>query len=129
MNRVFPYLFVNNANDAIKLYEKAFDASLIGDITYIESNDNANKKISHATLSIEKSQFFIGEADLIEYDKNSRITVNVELSSESKVKKAFEVLEKTAKKIYYKPQYLPWSSLGFSLRCQFEIDWMIYYRK
>jgi len=129
MNRVFPYLFVNNSNEAIKLYKKAFDATLIGDITYLESNDEANQKISHATLAIEKSQFFIGEADLIDYDKNSRITVNVELSSESKVKQAFEVLEKKAKKIYYKPQHLPWSSLGFSLRCQFEIDWMIYYRK
>lgn len=129
MNRVFPYLFVNNANEAIKLYKKAFEAKLIGDITYLESNDEVNKKISHATLAIEKSQFFIGEADLKDYDKNSRITVNVELSSESKVKQAFEVLEKKAKKIFYKPQYLPWSSLGFSLRCQFEIDWMIYYRK
>tara|TARA_B100001939_G_scaffold324912_1_gene317262 strand:- start:3041 stop:3430 length:390 start_codon:yes stop_codon:yes gene_type:complete len=129
MNRVFPYLFVNNANNAIKLYKKAFDAILIGDVTYLESNGEANKKISHATLAIEKSQFFIGEADLIDYDKNSRITVNVELSSESKVKQAFEVLEKKAKKIYYKPQHLPWSSVGFSLRCQFEIDWMIYYRK
>ena len=77
MNRVFPYLFVNNANEAIKLYKKAFNAILIGDITYLESNDEANKKISHATLSIEKSQFFIGEADFIDYDKNSRITVNV----------------------------------------------------
>lgn len=129
MNRVFPYLFVTNADEAIKLYKKAFDAILIGDITYIESNEVANKKISHATLSIDKSQFFIGEADLIDYDKNSRITVNVELSSESKVKQAFEVLETKAKKIFYKPQHLPWSSLGFSLRCQFEIDWMIYYRK
>ena len=129
MNRVFPYLFVNNSNEAIKLYKKAFDATLIGDITYIESNDIVNKKISHATLSIEKSQFFIGEADFIEHDKNSRITVNVELSTKYKVKRAYEVLEKKAKKIYYKLQHLPWSSLGFSLRCQFEIDWMIYYRK
>ena len=129
MNRVFPYLFVNNANDAIKIYKKAFNAILIGDVTYLESNDEVNKKISHATLAIEKSQFFIGEADLIDYDKNSRITVNVELSSESKVKQAFEVLETKAKKIFYKPQHLPWSSLGFSLRCQFEIDWMVYYRK
>ncbi len=65
MSRLFPFVSVDGAKDAIELYKKAFDAKVIGEMsTYGEfPNMEAYKDlIAHATLHIFDSPMYIQDA-------------------------------------------------------------------
>lgn len=131
MNRVFPFLSVDGAKAAIELYKQAFDARIVGDITTYEEfypDDPDKNHIAHATLQIEGSPLFIGDAKDQPYKEQVRITVNVELSTKEKVQHSFNVLSKEAFHVYYEPCHVGWSDLGYSLRDKFGILWMVYER-
>lgn len=131
MSRVFPFVSVDGAKEAIILYKEAFDASIVGEITTYEEffpEDPDKDKIAHATLSIDGSPFFIGDAKDQPDKEQVRITVNVELSTIEKVQHSFDVLQQDARQVYYEPCDVGWSALGYSLRDQFGVLWMVYYR-
>ena len=131
MNRIFPFILVEDAKEAIDFYIKAFNAKLLGDITYYKEWDDQAQypdKIVHAALRIEDSQMFIADAINEREDQQERFTVNIELSSKEAVLQAFEVLKENAIKLYYQPQDVGWSELGFSLKDQFKVLFLIYYR-
>ena len=131
MNRIFPFILVEDAKKAIEVYINAFHAALLGDITYYKEWDDQAPypdKIVHAALRIEDSQMFIADAINEREDQQERFTVNIELSSKEAVLQAFEVLKENAIKLYYQPQDVGWSELGFSLKDQFNVLFLIYYR-
>jgi uncharacterized glyoxalase superfamily protein PhnB len=131
MSRVFPFISVDGARDAIELYKQAFQATLLGDITtYGEffPEEEGNENIAHAAILIEGSPMFINDAKDQPYKEQSRVTVNVELPSVEKVEHSFQELAKTAKEVFYPPQDVGWSESGYSLRDAFGIVWMVYYR-
>jgi len=129
MSRVFPFISVDDSQSAISLYKRAFIVEEIGSPTYYsEFYDDpliANK-IAHMALSFEGSPLFINDAHEQPDVEQSRFTVNVEVESKDKVKKAFHALKEDAKHIYYEPTDLGWSDLGFSLKDQFGVIWMVY---
>lgn len=132
MNRVFPFISVDNAADAIELYKRAFGAKEIGDRTFYREfydDPTIKNKIAHVTLSIEDSPLFINDAYEQPNTDQSRFTVNVELSTNDKVVHAFHVLRETAQTIFYEPMNLGWSELGFSLKDAFGVLWMVYVRE
>lgn len=132
MNRIFPFISVDDAASAIDLYKEAFHASLIGEITYFstfEPEASYKDKIAHAALKVEQSQFFIGDAVDQPYVGDTRFTVNVELPSKDKVIHAFNVLEKDAKEVFGGLEEQAWSELGFTLRDAFGVIWLVYFRK
>ena len=71
---------------------------------------------------------FIADAIDEREDQQERFTVNIELSSKEAVLQAFEVLKENAIKLYYQPQDVGWSELGFSLKDQFIVLFLVYYR-
>ena len=129
MSRVFPFISVDNARKAIDVYKQAFVTEEIGMPTYYKEfydDPSIANKIAHMTLSIEGSPLFINDAHEQPDIEQSRFTVNVEVESKDKVDKAFRVLKKDAKHVYYEPTDLGWSDLGFSLKDQFGVIWMVY---
>jgi uncharacterized glyoxalase superfamily protein PhnB len=131
MNRIFPFILVEDAKEAIEFYRKALNATLLGEITYYKEWDIKAQypdKIVHAALRIEDSQMFIADAINELEDQQERFTVNIELPSKEAVLHAFEVLKEEAVKIYYPPQDVGWSDLGFSLKDKFKVIFLIYYR-
>jgi len=132
MNRVFPFISVDNAEEAIELYIKAFDGKIKGEITRygeFEPDKPYKDKIAHATIQIEQSHLFISDALDQPYVDDTRFTVNVELPSLETVKSSYDVMVVGAKKIYNAPIKLPWSELGYTLRDKYGVIWMVYYRK
>ena len=132
MSRVFPFISVDGAMQAIELYKKAFKAKIVGEITtYGEwAPEMADKdKIAHAALSIFESPIFIGDAIDQPYKEQGRVTVNVEVPSLEEVRSSFEELKKDAMKIFYEPRDVGWSELGYCVRDKYGIIWMAYYRK
>ncbi|QMS85303.1 VOC family protein [Candidatus Xianfuyuplasma coldseepsis] len=132
MSRVFPFISVDGAKDAIELYKQAFNAEVVGEITTYEEffPDHPDKdNIAHAALSIGGSPLFIGDAKDQPYKDQVRVTVNVELPTIESVQKSFSVLQKEAREVFYEPCDVGWSELGYSLRDQYGILWMVYYRK
>lgn len=129
MSRVFPFISLDDAQSAISLYKQAFIVEEIGSPTYYSEfydDPSIANKITHMALSIEGSPLFINDAHEQPDNEQSRFTVNVEVESKDKVDKAFRVLKKDAKNIYYEPTDLGWSDLGFSLKDQFGVIWMVY---
>jgi uncharacterized glyoxalase superfamily protein PhnB len=129
MSRVFPFISVDDAQSAITIYKQAFKVEEIGSPTYYSEfydDPSIANKIAHMALSIEGSPLFINDAHEQPDAEQSRFTVNVEVDSKDKVKKAFRVLKEVAKHIYYEPTDLGWSDLGFSLKDQFGVIWMVY---
>lgn len=132
MSRVFPFVSVDGAKDAIELYKNAFDAKIVGEITtYGEwAPEMADKDmIAHAALDIDGSPMFIGDAVDQPYKEQSRVTVNIEIPTLEKVKSSFAVLKKDAMKIFYEPKNVGWSELGYCVRDKYGIIWMAYYRE
>jgi len=75
MNRIFPFILVDDAKKAIEVYIKAFHAALLGDITYYKEWDDQAPypdKIVHAALRIEDSQMFIADATNEREDQQER---------------------------------------------------------
>ena len=129
MSRVFPFISVDDAQAAISLYKQAFTVKEIGTPTYYSEfydDPSIANKIAHMALSIEGSPLFINDAHEQPESDQSRFTVNVEVDSKDKVNKAFHTLKEDAKYIYYEPTDLGWSDLGFSLKDQFGVIWMVY---
>jgi uncharacterized glyoxalase superfamily protein PhnB len=129
MSRVFPFISVDDARKAIEIYKQAFTTEEIGMPTYYKEfydDPSIANKIAHMALSIEGSPLFINDAHEQPDSEQTRFTVNVEVASIDKVYKAFDALKKNAKNIFYKPTNLGWSDLGFSLKDQFGVIWMVY---
>lgn len=129
MSRLFPFISVDGAQTAIELYKQAFNVEEIGKPTfYTEFFDDPTiaNKIAHMAISIEGSPLFINDAHEQPDSDQSRFTINVEVSSRDKVHKAFNKLKETSKHIYYEPKKLDWSDVGFSLKDQFGVIWMVY---
>lgn len=129
MSRVFPFISVDDAKNAIRLYKQAFDVIEVGDPTYYSefySDPTIANKIAHMALSIEGSPLFINDAHEQPDVEQSRFTVNVEVDSKDKLYKSFHALKENAKHIYYEPTNVGWSDLGFSLKDQFGVIWMVY---
>lgn len=132
MNRVFPFILVDNAKEAIEVYMDAFQATLLGETTYhrdFDEHTDYPDKIAHAAIQIESSPLFIADAIKEKENGQERFTINIELSTKDAVLKAFDVLKKEATTIYYAPQDVGWSDLGFSLKDQFKVIFLVYYRK
>lgn len=131
MNRVIPFLSVDGAKEAIQLYERAFDAKVVGDSTTYDAffPDHPDKdKIAQVTLSIEQSPLFLCDAKDQPYKEQDRITISIEHATIEQVQTSFDVLQETAKEVFYPPTNLGWSDLGYSLRDEFGILWMVYVR-
>lgn len=130
MSKIFPFISVDNARKAIMLYKHAFHARDVGEITlYKDMIENSyDDGIAHAALAIDDAMLFINDArDQPDVDQ-LRFTINVELQSQEKIMHAYDVLKHDAKNIYYQPMALGWSDLGFSLKDQFGVIWLIYLR-
>lgn len=129
MSRVFPFISVNNAREAIELYKQAFHLEEIGKPTFYSEfykEPSIANKIAHMALSIEGCPLFINDAHEQPDSDQSRFTINVEVSTVDKVYQAFNALKESATNIYYEPTKLGWSDIGFSLKDQFGVIWMVY---
>lgn len=132
MNRVFPFVGVDGAKEAIELYKEAFHAEVVGKITTY--GDFAPAKadpelIAHCALKIFGSPLFIGDAVDQPYKEQSRVNVTVEIPTLDMVKSSFEVLQEEASNVFYKPRDVGWSELGYCVRDKYGIIWMAYYRE
>lgn len=89
MKRVMLQIYVNNAADAIKAYEKAFGAKLL------EIHHTPEGKVFHSELDVEGEILSVADRGDNESDNTGNIMqfcLHFEEGKESAVKQAYEVL-------------------------------------
>ena len=127
MKRIKVYTYVQQSDKAVKLYQEAFDATLV----YTVPNDDGTFFV--AELDINGWIFGVAERNdetfgiLGETVTGNVMQVNLEYSEEDKGKimKAYEVL-KTDAQVLIKPQAFDHTSLCFDLIDKFGVRWGIY---
>lgn len=126
MQSIIPFIFVDNASEAIKLYEKAFHARVYG-MSYLHEYEDVEDKtlIAQSTLIIYGDHLFIGDAYEQPNPISERSTIVIQVPTVEDVNRSFNVL-KEGGHVYYEPAKLPWSDLGYSLKDSFGVVWMIY---
>ena len=126
MQSIIPFIFVDKASEAIKLYEKAFHATLY-DISYLHEYEEVEDTslIAQSTLIIYGNHLFIGDAFQQPDPISDRSTIVIQVPSIDDVTHSFNILKEQGQ-VYYAPVELPWSKLGYSLKDAFGVVWMIY---
>ncbi|OJU12655.1 MAG: hypothetical protein BGN88_15565 [Clostridiales bacterium 43-6] len=97
--------FTGDANAAIELYQKAFDAKVVslmhyGDMPVSDNStpmpDAKRHYIMHALLDLGESQLRLSDSVLHDVVKGNNVSIAVSLDSPQKVKDAFMLLNQDA---------------------------------
>lgn len=132
MGKVIPFISVENAQEAIALYQDVFGATVQGEITMLDQVPGMEKsvyqgKIGHCSLQIGETILFINDV-IEEYPltPGDRIQMVYNFDDEKSLRVAFEKLSKQGK-IIEELQKVFWGGLIGTIKDQFGVTWQIYF--
>lgn len=130
MSKVIPFVYVDNALEAIDYYIDVFAAIVQGEMTMLENipgNERFKGKVGHCTLLLDDTVIFIADR-LDEYplQKGEDIQLVFDLGTEERLKKVFRTLAKDGE-IKQELQEVFWGALFGSVKDKYGITWQIYF--
>lgn len=130
MSKVIPFLYLDNALEAIEYYKDVFAAIVQGEITMLDQatgNEKFKGKVGHCNLLLDDTVLFIGDT-LEEYplQKGDDIQLVFDLGTEERLRKAFKTLAKDGE-IKQELQEVFWGALFGSVKDKYGVTWQIYY--
>ena len=120
MKRTLMQVYVKGSAEAVKLYQKAFDATL--DTFGAEENADA---YMHAELDVYGQIIAVSEARRRKAGDNMQFCLQFDLDEKDKILKAYEVLKQGAKKAL-PPDSCEWSPCVAGVVDKFGVNWCIY---
>lgn len=131
---VYPYIILNgNGKEAIKFYEQALEAEVLGISTYGELPqspdyplpEEAKDLIVHANLKIDESYLMISdEFPGQPYVLGNQVNVALILKDRNKTKELFAKLQEGGE-VIMPLQETPWSPAYGQIKDKFNITWQV----
>ncbi len=130
MSKLIPFLYLDNALEAIEFYKEVFNAKVQGEITMLENipgNEKFKGKVGHCSIMFDDTVIFIGST-LEEYplDQGDDIQLVMDLGSKERLHKVFESLLQDGK-LKQELHEVFWGALFGSVKDKFGVTWQIYY--
>lgn len=129
---ITPYLMFNReCDEAFKMYQKAFDGEMLAIQKYGDMPPNPEFPVGesdknlvlHAQLKLTESGMIYGSDGQRNYDDSPKVSISVELDSEEKALKAWEVL-KEGGSVYMELQSTFFAKLHGSVQDKYGVTWM-----
>jgi PhnB protein len=130
MSKLIPFLYVDQALEAIDFYKEVFDAKQVGEMTMLENipgMERFKNKVGHCTLQIDGDSFFVADT-LGDYPlkKGQSIQLVIDLGTEERLRSAFTKLSQEGQ-IKQELHEVFWGALFGSVEDKFGVTWQIYY--